>query len=82
MRIPIPQTPRWFDRFLDWLNIDIGPRIWKFQARRIDLVIFALAVTASVVDGLYFHPWSYALIMDPFLVITGLVSVMILRELW
>jgi hypothetical protein len=82
MRIPLPQTPRWFDRLLDWLNIDIGPRLWKYQPRRIDVVIIIFAFVATIIDGMLFHPWSYALVMDPMLIITGIVSVIILREIW
>jgi hypothetical protein len=74
MRIPLPPMPRWFDRFLDWSNADFGPKLWKFQPRRLDLFIVIWAIIVSVVDGLYFHPWAYALIMEPLFVTLGLMS--------
>ena len=75
MRIPLPRMPRWLDRALDWLNVDLGPQLWFFQPRRIDILIAALSLTAIVLDGLFFHGWVYAVTVDPLLMILGIMLV-------
>ena len=75
IRIPLPRTPRWLDKFIDWWNVDTGSRLWRYQPRRLDYLMIVMAVFATVVDGLYFHPWTYALVMDPLLFIFGVMAV-------
>jgi hypothetical protein len=74
MKIPLPPMPRWFDQFLDWFNIDIGPKVWKFQPRRLDIIIVIMGIVAVVIDGSFYHSWTYALVMEPLFVIFGLMS--------
>jgi hypothetical protein len=44
MRIPLPPTPRWFGRYLDWVNEPIWQR-GKLELRRIDVVIALGGIT-------------------------------------
>jgi hypothetical protein len=38
VKIPLPNTPRWFDRWLTWANVPIYSR-GKIELRRIDVGI-------------------------------------------
>jgi hypothetical protein len=74
MKIPLPKMPRWFDRFLDWFNIDIGPKLWKYQPRRLDLLIVVMGMISMVIDGLFYHSWTYSLVMNPLFIAFGLMA--------
>jgi hypothetical protein len=38
MKIPLPRMPRWFDRYMDWINEPIWTR-GRLELRRIDVVV-------------------------------------------
>jgi hypothetical protein len=46
VKIPLPQTPRWLDHSLTWINASIYSR-GKIELRRIDVVL-ALAFVGCV----------------------------------
>lgn len=78
IRIPLPPTPRWFARYLDWVNEPIWQR-GRLELRRIDVV---LAIGGILCVGWYAYtstPWWHgALIGAAMYALMGMIALWLL----
>lgn len=76
MRIPLPPTPRWFARYLDWVNEPIWTRA-RFELRRVDVMIVIGGIICVAWYG-YTGGWMGAIMGAALYALVAMISLWLL----